>query len=238
MMLERERAEVFKYAQSLRPDGLVVGTSGNLSIRVGSLVVATPSGLDYDALTPDLVCVCDLDGRLVEGPLEPTSEMPLHLSVYTTTAHRAVVHTHSTAATAVSLLVDELPSIHYLVALFGGAVRVAPYATYGTPELASSVIKALDGRTGALMANHGTVTVGASLAQAYTLNHYLEWLCEVWLRASTAGGAMGQRARELPPDEIERVIAKFATYGQAVPADHAESSGETSAQSSGETGGG
>ncbi|MGH3488885.1 MAG: class II aldolase/adducin family protein [Actinopolymorphaceae bacterium] len=226
MKLERERAEIVRYAQSLRPDGLVVGTSGNLSIRVGDLVVATPSGLDYDALTPELVCVCDLEGRLLEGPLEPTSEMPLHLTVYTTTAHQAVVHTHATAAAAVSLLVDELPSIHYLVALFGGAVRVAPYETYGTPELAASVIEALDGRTGCLMANHGTVTVGANLAQAYTLNHYLEWLCEVWLRASTAAGAMGLRPRELPPDEIERVIAKFATYGQAVPADQADATGE------------
>jgi L-fuculose-phosphate aldolase len=225
MRLERERAEIVTYAQSLCPDGLVVGTSGNLSIRVGDLVVVTPSGLDYDALTPDLVCVCDLDGRLVEGPLEPTSEMPLHLSVYKTTAHEAVVHTHATSAAAVSLLVDELPSIHYLVALFGGAVRVAPYATYGTPELAASVTEALDGRTGCLMANHGTVTVGPSLGKAYLLNQYLEWLCEVWLRASTAGGATGQRPRELPPEEIERVIAKFATYGQAVPADHADPAG-------------
>jgi L-fuculose-phosphate aldolase len=217
MRLAQERAEVVRYAQALCPDGLVVGTSGNLSIRVGDKVVATPSGLDYDALTPELVCVCDLDGTLLDGPLEPTSEMPLHLSVYATTDHQAVVHTHATAAAAVSLLVDQLPSIHYLVALFGGAVRVAPYATYGTPELAASVTEALKGRTGCLMANHGTVTVGSSLDQAYTLNQYLEWLCEVWLRATTAGGATGLVPRELPDDEIERVVAKFGTYGQVPP---------------------
>jgi L-fuculose-phosphate aldolase len=218
--LAAEREEIVRYAQALRPDGLVVGTSGNLSRRVGDLVVVTPSGLDYDTLTPELVCVCDLDGNLLDGPLQPTSEMPLHLSVYTTTEHRAVVHTHSTAATATSLLVDELPSIHYLVALFGGPVRVAPYATYGTPELAASVTEALKDRTGCLLANHGTVTVGPTLSAAYTLNHYLEWLCEVWLRATTAAGALGTGApRQLPAEEIERVVAKFATYGQVAPDD-------------------
>src|SRR5215218_1076814 len=105
MRLAREREEIVRYAQCLVPDGLVVGTSGNLSMRAGDLVAVTPSGLDYAALTPELVCVCDLQGRLLEGPLEPTSEMPLHLSVYTTTEHHAVVHTHATAATAVSVLI-------------------------------------------------------------------------------------------------------------------------------------
>jgi L-fuculose-phosphate aldolase len=166
--------------------------------------------------------VCDLDGTLVDGPLEPTSEMPLHLSLYRTTEHRAVVHTHSTAATAVSLLVDTLPSIHYLVALFGGPIRVAPYQTYGTPELAASATAALDGRTGCLLANHGTVTVGPTLDKAYTLNQYLEWLCEVWLRATTAVGPSGVRPRELADEEIARVIEKFGTYGQVAPPDQAE----------------
>ena len=217
MKLAEERAEVARYAQSLVPDNLVVGTSGNISRRVGDLVVATPSGLDYAALTPELVCVCDLDGKLVEGPLEPTSEMPLHLAVYATTDHQAIVHTHATSAAALSTLVDELPSIHYLVALFGGPVRVAEYATYGTPELAASVTTALEGRTGCLMANHGTVTVGPALEKAYTLNKYLEWLCEVWLRAATAGASTGTPPRTLPADEIDRVVEKFQTYGQVPP---------------------
>jgi L-fuculose-phosphate aldolase len=219
MRLAQERAEVVRYAQALRQDGLVVGTSGNLSIRSGDLVVATPSGLDYNALTPELVCVCDLDGTLLDGPLEPTSEMPLHLSLYRTTGHQAIVHTHSTAATAVSLLVDTLPSIHYLVALFGGPVRVAPYETYGTPELAAAATAALDGRSGCLLANHGTVTIGETLSQAYTLNQYLEWLCEVWLRAATVAGASDAKLRELPDEEIARVIEKFGTYGQVPPPD-------------------
>lgn len=217
MRFAEERAQIVHHAQRLQPDGLVVGTSGNLSIRVDDVVLATPSGLDYDDLTPELVCVCDLDGTLLEGPLEPTSEMPLHLSVYHSTPHTAVVHTHARAAAAVSVLVKELPPIHYMTAMFGGIVRVAEYATYGTPELAASVAKAIDGRTGCLMANHGTVAVGPTLAHAYLLNQHLEWLCDVWLRAVTAGAALGVQPAVLPEAEISKVMGKFETYGQEAP---------------------
>jgi L-fuculose-phosphate aldolase len=217
MRFPEERAQIVHHAKQLKPDGLVVGTSGNLSVRVGDVVLASPSGLDYDDLTPELVCVCDLDGNLLEGPLEPTSEMPLHLSVYHSTPHTAVVHTHARAAAAVSVLVKELPPIHYMTAMFGGIIRVADYATYGTPELAASVGKAMDGRTGCLMANHGTVAAGPSLANAYLLNQHLEWLCDVWLRAATAGAALGVRPAVLDEAEIARVMEKFETYGQAAP---------------------
>lgn len=212
MLLFNERAEVARYARRMVADGLVVGTSGNISVRVGDQVVVTPSGLDYDKLAPEMVSVCDLAGNPVECPLEPTSEMPMHLAIYQRTPHTAVVHTHSTAATVVSTLVDELPSVHYLVALFGGPIRVAQYATFGTPELAEHMIKALANRKGCILGNHGTITVGTELAQAYTLNVYLEWLCEVWLRATAAG-----TPRILPPEEIERVMRKIASYGQVPP---------------------
>jgi L-fuculose-phosphate aldolase len=212
VLLAEQRAAVVRYARRMAGDGLVVGTSGNLSVRSGDLLAVTPSGVDYDELTPETVCVCDLSGALVAGPLQPTSELPMHLAVYRHTGHRAVVHTHSTAATAVSMLVDELPSVHYLVALFGGPVRVARYATYGTRELAEHMVKALCGRTGCLLANHGTVTVGDDLASAYRLSRYLEWLCEVWLRARSAG-----TPRVLPLSEIQRVVDNLATYGQRPP---------------------
>ncbi len=212
MKLLDERAELVRYAQRLRPDGLVVGTSGNLSIRSGELVAVTPSGLDYDALTPGLICVCDLDGNVLEGELEPTSELPLHLAVYRSSEHRVIVHTHPAAATAVSTLVDELPPIHYLVTLFGPNVRVAPYATYGSDELAASAAEAMRDRSGCLLGNHGAVTAADSLAKAFMLSLYLESLCDIWLRASSVG-----KPRLLSEDELARAGAKIASYGQVPP---------------------
>jgi L-fuculose-phosphate aldolase len=208
--LEEERRQVVDHCQKMRADGLVVGTSGNVSVRSGDLVAVSPSGLDYDAMTPELVGVHRLDGEPVDAPLRPTTEMPMHLAVYGHTDARAIVHTHSTSATVLSTLVDEVPPIHYLIAMFGGPVRVASYATYGTPELADSMIRALDGRTACLLGNHGAVTYAGTLAAAYSQAVYLEWICEVYLRAS-AGGT----ARLLPPEEIERVRLKLSSYGPA-----------------------
>ena len=209
-MLATERAQVADYCRRMRADRLVVGTSGNISARSGDLVAVSPSGLDYDQLTAALVGVYRVDGgAAVEVERDPTTELPMHLAIYRRTGAGAIVHTHSTAATAVSTLVDELPSIHYLIAMFGGSIRVAGYATYGTDELAGQVTAALTGRTGCLLANHGAVAIGDTLDQAYRRAEYLEWLCEVWLRASARGVP-----RLLPPDEIDRVAAKLVDYGR------------------------
>jgi L-fuculose-phosphate aldolase len=208
MMLEDERRQIVDHCQRLRADGLVVGTSGNISVRSGDLVAVTPSGLDYDAMTPESIGVHRLDGSPVETVLVPTTELPMHLAVYACTDATAVVHTHSTAATALSTVADELPPIHYLVALFGGPVRVASYATYGTDALAENTIAALEGRTACVLGNHGTLTYGADVAEAYSRALYLEWLCEVYLRATGAG-----TPRLLPLAEIDRVREKIAGYG-------------------------
>jgi L-fuculose-phosphate aldolase len=210
MLLEREREEIVRACRDLAAAGLVVGTAGNVSVRAGDLVAVTPSGVDYADLSARDVGVHRLDGTPVEAPLAPTSELPLHLAVYgSEPGAAAVVHTHSVAATAVSTLADELPAIHYYVAMFGGAVRVAPYATYGTDELAGNVVAALRGRTACLMGSHGAVTIGPDLKTAYDRSVYLEWVCEVYLRAAAAG-----QPRLLPPEEIEAVAAKLAGYGQ------------------------
>ena len=131
MLLGALRAEVAAVCGQLAAAGLVTGTSGNVSARDGDLVAVTPSGLDYAALTPGLVGVHRLDGSPVEAPLQPTSELPLHLSVYAATGAAAIVHTHSPAATAVSALVEEIPAVHYYVALFGGPVAVADLSDPG-----------------------------------------------------------------------------------------------------------
>ena len=210
MLLEREREEIALACKNLSAAGLVVGTAGNVSVRAGDLVAVTPSGLDYAELSAADVGVHRLDGTPVEATLAPTTELPLHLAVYWTYASSAaIVHTHSVAATATSTLADELPAIHYYLAMFGGPVRVARYATYGTDELARNVVEALRGRTACLMGSHGAVTTGPDLKTAYDRSVYLEWLSDVYLRAAAAG-----RPRLLPPEEIEAVAAKLAGYGQ------------------------
>lgn len=192
-------------------DGLVVGTSGNVSVRVGDTVLVTPSGVPYDRLTPDDVTGVDLDGRQVIGRLVPTSELPMHLAVYRTTDARAVVHTHAVHATAVSTLVDELPLIHYMAGALGGPVRVAPYATYGTEELAAHMLRALDGRSGCLLRNHGTITYGAGLDQAYDRTAQLEWMCRLWLTASSVPGLTPSLLTE---EQLAEAAGRLRAYGQ------------------------
>ncbi|MFE6732113.1 class II aldolase/adducin family protein [Streptomyces californicus] len=193
-------------------DGLVVGTSGNVSARVGELVLVTPSGVPYDRLGPEDAVGVDLAGRQVLGVLKPTSELPLHLAVYRSTGAAAVVHTHAVHATAVSTLVTEVPVVHYAAALLGGPVRTAAYARYGTPELAEAMLEALRDRTGCLLANHGTVTYGDTLDQAYERTAQLEWLCRLWL---TASSVPGRTPALLDEGQLAEVTQALKGYGQS-----------------------
>ena len=215
MRLLRERQRIAELGRRMTSDRLVVGTSGNLSIRSGDLLAVTPTGHAYDTLTPDLVCVQHLDGSPVEGDLAPTSELPFHQLIYAHTDAAAVVHTHSTAATVVSTLVEELPTIHYILAVMGGPIRVAPYATFGSRELAANVARAIEGRSGVLLANHGAVTYGPTIEVAYDRALYLEWVAEVWLRAHSLTPPLTPRI--LDDGEMAGVYAKiqggYATTG-------------------------
>ncbi|MGW2519586.1 class II aldolase/adducin family protein [Streptomyces sp. NPDC001617] len=192
-------------------DGLVVGTSGNVSVRVGDTVLVTPSGVPYDRLAPDDITGVDLGGRQVLGTLVPTSELPMHLAVYRSTDAGAVVHTHAVHATAVSTLVPELPAIHYMAAGLGGPVRVAPYATYGTDELAENMLRALADRTACLLQNHGTMSYGTTLTQAYDRTAQLEWMCRLWLTASSVPGLSPTL---LSPEQVAEAGEKLRGYGQ------------------------
>jgi L-fuculose-phosphate aldolase len=213
MLLARERELVCRYARRLVADRLVVGTAGNLSVRLAEHVAVTPSGIDYDALTPEQISVVDLDGRHVDTAAEPSRELRIHLAVYGETNTAAVVHTHSPYATAVATVADELPAIHYLIADFGGPVRVAPYATPGSEQLARSVVAALASRSGALLANHGAITVGASLERAYGRSLTLEWLAALFTHARLLG-----EPRVLPHDEVARLVDLVRDYGRTPPA--------------------
>ena len=203
------REEVVAIARRMTADGLVVGTSGNVSTRVGDHVAVTPSGVDYATMTADDVCLVDLDGTVVDGALRPTSELPLHLLCYRRHDARAVVHTHSTAAVALSLLCDEVPAVHYQTAMFGGSVRVAEYAAFGSDALAENVSAVLADRTAAVMRHHGTLVLAGTLGKAYDGARQLEWMCDVWLRASAVGPPS-----LLEPAEIDEIVARMAGYGQ------------------------
>ncbi|MFE9247354.1 class II aldolase/adducin family protein [Streptomyces sp. NPDC007088] len=197
-------------------DGLVVGTSGNVSVRVddpelGELVLVTPTGVPYDRLRPGDAVGVDLEGRQRLGRLRPTSELPMHLAVYRHTPARALVHTHAVHATAVSTLVTEVPAVHYITAALGGPVRVAPYAPYGSEELADHLLRALRGRTACLLANHGTAAYGDTLDQAYERTAQLEWMCRVWL---TAAAVPGHTPRLLGARQLAEAAARFTGYGQ------------------------
>lgn len=174
-------------ARRLAAEGLLVGTAGNVSVRDGDGIAVTGTGVVLRDCTPEQVSVVSVAGEMVEGTLLPTSELDLHLGVYAATDAAAVVHTHAPYSTAVACVLDELPVLHYQQLLLGGAIRVAPYATFGTPELAAHVREALTDRQAALMANHGSVAIGGSLEKAVENALLLEWLATLHHRASALG---------------------------------------------------
>ena len=211
------RERVATAARRLAEEGLVVGTGGNVSGREGDLVAVTASGVVLAACTADDVTVVDLDGAVVSGALKPTSELELHLSAYAAVPDAAgCVHTHAPFSTAVACVLDELPVLHYQQLLLGGAVRVAPYATFGSPELASGVRAALDGRQAALMANHGSVAVGGSLDQAVDHALLLEWLAALHHRASALG-----TPRVLTDEQQAAVIEAAVSRNYGIPQENA-----------------
>lgn len=188
MALEREREQVASACRRLAAEGLVIGTAGNVSARDGDRVAITATGAVLADATPEQVTVLDLaDGSVLDGELAPTSELELHLGVYRRYDSGAVVHTHSPMATALSCVLDEVPCVHYSMLMLGGDVPVAPYRTFGTPELAEATIDSLDGKTAALMANHGAIVHAADMDKAVELALLLEWACGVYRNAATLG---------------------------------------------------
>lgn len=216
-MFEDERREVADACRRLASEGLVIGTAGNVSAAAGDNAIAvSPTGAVLADLTPQQVSVVDPEGNLVDGELEPTSELGLHLGIYERYDAGAVVHTHAPMATALScVLEDELPCVHYGMLLLGGAVPIAPYETFGTPELADAVLDSLEGKSAALMANHGAITHAPDVATAVEHALLLEWACAVYWRAAAIG-----EPRTLDAQQQEAVVAAALErgYGSTKPA--------------------
>jgi L-fuculose-phosphate aldolase len=208
--LRAEREELAAACHRVAEEGLVIGTAGNLSIRSGDLVVLTPTGGVLGGLTPEMMSVVDFDGQVVDGELAPTSEIRLHLGIYRQTTAQAVAHAHAQCSTAVACTKDELPAIHYTILELGGPIRVAPYATFGSEELAANVTAAMKGRQAALMQNHGSVAHGPTIGKAVDSLMQLEWLAELYCRSLTIG-----EPRIVSDAELEAVIMHAITnrYG-------------------------
>lgn len=206
-MLERERERLAAASRRLAQLGLAHDTSGNISLRAGDRIVVTPTGAALERLDAAQIAVVDLDGTLVEGPLEATSELALHLGAYRRLGAGAVVHAHPPVATALACVIDELPLVHYQMVAFGGPVRVARYETFGTERLADVTLDALEGRTAVLMANHGALAWGSDLEQAMQRTRLLEWVSDVYWRASALG-----TPRTLGPRELDAARERMRDY--------------------------
>ncbi len=197
--VEEARERIAAAARSLAAEGLVHGTAGNISERIEDAVAVTPTGGDFATLSAEQVVLVDLDGEQLDGELLPTSELGLHLGIYHRYDAGAVVHTHAPFSTAVAcVLEDELPVVHYQLLALGGPVRIASYATFGTPELADKTVAALEGRSAALMANHGAIAYGPNLDAAVAQSSLLEWGCTLYWRAAAIGvpGALDARQQQ------------------------------------------
>jgi L-fuculose-phosphate aldolase len=209
-----ERESLVAYGRRMVRDDLVDGMSGNLSARAGDLVAITPSGVPYQDMAPADICmVRPGDGSTAAGG-RPSTETPMHLAVYRATDAAAIVHTHSPFVVALSTVLDELPAVHYAMAGLGGLVRVAPYARFGTQELADGAVAALAGRTAVILRNHGALAYGASLGQAYDRARTLEWLARVYWHARLAGSPRTLTVAQL--DEV-REVTRAIRYGEPGP---------------------
>ncbi|HKH95823.1 MAG TPA: class II aldolase/adducin family protein [Beijerinckiaceae bacterium] len=208
-------AAVVRTAQALDAAGFCPSKSGNVSVRHCERVLITPSGLPYAAMLPDDIVEIDLEGRRTGGSeRKPSSEWPFHAAIYKARPDAtAIVHTHSPYATALSCARRDIPALHYMIALGGGAdIRCANYATFGTQALADNAVAALEGRRAVLLANHGVITIGQTLAGAQTLAGEVENLARQYLALLAAGLAPAI----LDAPEMERVTAQFKGYGRAV----------------------
>ena len=201
------RTELVRHGNRLLADGLSIGSAGNLSVRAGDVVAITPSGIAYPLMRAADICLVTLKGeQLADREATrgtPSSETPMHLAIYAATGATAVVHTHSPEVIALSAARRELPAIHYAITALGGPVRVAPYARFGSTQLAEAAVAALDGRSAVILRNHGAVTYGADLAQAYDRALLLEWLACTY----RLGLAYGEPA-VLSAAELDEVAAE------------------------------
>lgn len=206
-----QRNELIATARQMSELGLSPGMSGNVSVRTASGMLVTPSGMPYSELTGDDAVEVDADGTVRPGQRTPTTEWQLHRDILAARSDvEAIVHTHSLFCTTISALRRPIPAIHYMVVLGGGdSIPCAEYATFGSAELARNVVAALGPHHACLLANHGMVALGSSLAQALRLAAEVENLASQYWHAAQLGAP-----HILDHAQLDAVRARFAGYGQ------------------------
>ncbi len=211
LLLLEERQQIIAFGNKMLQAGLTTGSGGNISCfnRREQYIAITPSGIEYPQLTPEDIVIMHPDGTPCQGSNKPSSETGFHLALYHQRKDiNAVVHTHSTYATTFACLNREIPAVHYLVGFAGKKVPLAPYATYGTPELALHITATIKDYNAVLLANHGLVAVGKDLTAAFNTAEEIELVARICYQAECIGKPV-----ILSDGEMERVIEKFADYG-------------------------
>lgn len=212
MILEKEREQVIEYSLKLLSEGLTNGTAGNVSIfnREKGLVAISPTGVNYSELTPEMISIVDLEGKLIEG-LKPSSELEMHMILYRNREDvNAVIHTHPVYTTVLACLRQDLPAIDYMIAVTGATkVKCAEYASYGTKELAENAYKAMGSSLAVILANHGLTTAGKDVANAFNITVQVEYISNLYIKARNIGEPI-----ILPDNEMNSMLERFKTYGQ------------------------
>ncbi|MCP4748242.1 MAG: L-fuculose-phosphate aldolase [Desulfobacteraceae bacterium] len=206
------KEQIINFTGKMVDRGLTTGTGGNISIinRPKGQVHITPSGIDYELMTATDISTCDLKGQLIHAGKKPSSELDLHLAIYEKRQDiGAIIHTHSVYATTLACLHKPIPAVHYLVGYSGDKVPLTAYATFGTPELAQSVSQALKDHNAALLANHGLVTVGDDIEQAFNVSEQIEFVARIYYQTLTVGSP-----KMLTKKQMETVLEKFESYGK------------------------
>jgi len=216
-MWESEKKQVIEAAQEMERKGLVVGTAGNLSLRLKDpdgrgLLAITPSGRYYDSLKVEDIVVVDFAGQKVEGELKATIETVMHIEVQKARKKvNAVVHAHAPFCSAIAVAgLDIPPLIDEQVTLIGGEIKVAQYGLPGTPELAKNAVAALGPRNAVILANHGVLSVGRDMREALTICELAEELAKIYVSALSLG-----KVNQLSAEVVELEQAFFASiYGE------------------------
>ena len=213
MKLEKERKQLVEAGRQLLGTGMTVATGGNASIcsRTEGLVAITPSGMNYTTLRPEDMCILELDsGKQIEGDRTPSSETPMHLTVFRSRKDAvAVVHTHPPYITAFSIIREAIPLVHYLIPVMGPYLPVADYATYGTEDMGPAAVAKLEIADAVILPNHGLLTVAESLEKAIYKSDISEYIAQSYYLARQMGTPV-----VLDEEELENLRKQFRMYGQ------------------------